>query len=272
MPMTTPCALCGGTSYRVMHDMGWRRILRCDQCRLVRADPLPSLDEKEAIETQGYTDASDFPEVREFFANCHRDYVDDPVIREMRRHLQQLEQAIGGPGTLLDVGAGTGILMHLAHERGWKVNGIDICPLSAEKAAAEFGMQVTVAPFETHLFDGRQFDGVTMLDVLEHVVDPLATLRRVHALLRPGGAVAIAVPNQRSLLTYVVGTYARVVGSSANGSTVSALRSPASALLHAADAPRDGGTSRVPRGRAPSGQPSTSGATACRSRCAYRSR
>ena len=217
MPMTTPCALCGGTRYRVLHDMGWRRILRCDTCRLVRADPLPSLSEKAAIETQGYTDASDFPEVREFFANCHRDYVEDPVIREMRRHLEQLERAIGGPGRLLDVGAGTGILMHLAAERGWTVEGIDICTLSADKAAAEFGMKVAVGPFETHDFGGRQFDGVTMLDVLEHVVDPLATLRRVHDLLRPGGGVAIAVPNQRSLLTSVVGRYARLVGSAANG-------------------------------------------------------
>ncbi len=217
MPTTTPCALCGGTAYRIMHDMGWRRILRCADCRLVRADPLPSIAEKEAIETQGYTDASDFPEVRDFFANCNRNYVEDPVIREMRRHLEHLEHAIGGPGTLLDVGAGTGILMHLARERGWRPEGIDICPLSGQKAADEFGMRVTIAPFEHHDFGGRRFDGITMLDVLEHVVDPLATLRRAHELLRPGGALAIAVPNQRSLLTAVVGTYARIVGSAANG-------------------------------------------------------
>ena len=97
-----------------MHDMGWRRILRCAGCRLVRADPLPSIDEKEKIETRGYTDASEFPEVRDFFANCNRDFVEDPVIREMRRHLAGLGKATGRPGQLLDVGAGTGILMHLA--------------------------------------------------------------------------------------------------------------------------------------------------------------
>ncbi|MEO6028360.1 MAG: class I SAM-dependent methyltransferase [Candidatus Binatia bacterium] len=214
--MPTPCTLCGSTSYRLVHDMGWRRVLRCDSCRLVRADPLPTIDEKETIETKGYTEASEFPEVRDFFANCHRDYVDDPVIHEMRRHVEHLERATGGPGRLLDIGAGTGILMHLAQERGWQPEGIDIAPLTAEKVAREFGFQITIAPFERHDFGPRRFDGITMLDVLEHVVDPLTTLRRVHELLRPGGAVAIAVPNQRSLLTFLVGLYARMRGPAAN--------------------------------------------------------
>lgn len=211
-----PCPLCGEVRHRVMHDMGWRRVVRCTACRLVRADPLPSLAEKEEIETRGYTDSSDFPEVRDFFANCHRDFVDDPVIREMRRHLERLEQAVGRPGRLLDVGAGTGILMHLARERGWTVDGIDIAPLTARKVAEEFGLTISIGAFETFDFGGRQFDAITMLDVLEHVVDPLATLRRAHELLRPGGAIAIAVPNQRSLLTSLVGAYARAGGPAAN--------------------------------------------------------
>jgi SAM-dependent methyltransferase len=211
----TPCALCGGSGYRLVHDMGWRRILRCAGCRLIRAEPLPSLAEKAEIETQGYTDETAFPEVRDFFANCHRNFVEDPVIREMRRHLGRLESATGGPGSLLDIGAGTGILMHLARERGWRARGIDICSLTAEKAAREFGVEIVVAPIEEHRF-GESFDAITMLDVLEHVVDPLATLRRAYDLLRPGGAIAIAVPNQRCLLTSLVGLYARLHGPRAN--------------------------------------------------------
>ncbi len=211
----TPCALCGGADYRVLHDLGWRRILKCTGCGLVRADPLPSLDEKRDIETQGYTDETAFPEMREFFANCHRTFVEDPVIREMRRHLMRLEGVVGGAATLLDVGAGTGIFMHLARERGWRPDGVDICPLTADKAREEFDLRITVGPFEEQHFDGRRFDAATMLDVLEHVHDPLATLRKVHSLIRPGGGLAIAVPNQRCLLTLLVGAYARGGGPAA---------------------------------------------------------
>lgn len=215
MPTSIPCALCSGTDYRLVHDLGWRQILRCNGCGLVRADPLPSMQEKEAVETQGYTDDTAFPEMRDFFANCHRTFVEDPVIREMRRSVEGLERTIGGPGTLLDVGAGTGIYMHLAAERGWRPEGVDICPLTAEKAAQEFGLKITVGPFEDQYFDGRRFDAAAMLDVLEHVLDPLATLRKVHSLLRPGAALAIAVPNQRCLLTLLVGAYAHMGGPAA---------------------------------------------------------
>jgi SAM-dependent methyltransferase len=216
MRSTTSCALCGGTTYRLLHDMGWRRILRCAGCGLVRADPFPTLEEKRAIETQGYTDEHAFPEVRDFFANCHRHFVEDPVIRAMRRHVGELESAVGAPGTLLDVGAGTGIFMHLARERGWRPEGVDICPLTAEKAEKEFGLKIVVGPFEEHHFDGRRFDAATLLDVLEHVHDPLAALKRVHGILRPGGAVYVAVPNQRCLLTVLVDAYARAGGPKAD--------------------------------------------------------
>lgn len=197
--------------------MGYRRVLRCSQCGLVHVDPLPTMDEKQVVETQGYIDEKAFPEVHDFFANCHRDFVDDPVIRGMRQQLGDLERLLGEPGHILDIGAGTGIFMHLARERGWTPHGVDICPLSAEKAASEFDLEVRVGPFEEIDFDGRLFDAVTMLDVLEHVHDPVQTLRRVHELLRPGGAVAIAVPNQRSLLTVLVDTYARMGGPWAQG-------------------------------------------------------
>jgi len=211
-----PCALCGATQYRLMHDMRWRRVLRCAGCGLIRADPFPTLQEKVAIETLGYTDETAYPEVRDFFKNCHRNFVEDPVIRGMRAHLGELEAALGAPGTLLDVGAGTGIFMHLARERGWQPSGVYICPLTAEKAEREFGVRIAVQPFEQYGLDGRLFDAVTMLDVLEHVIDPVATLRRAHGLLRPGGALYVAVPNQRSLLTAVVDAYARPRGPAAD--------------------------------------------------------
>jgi 2-polyprenyl-3-methyl-5-hydroxy-6-metoxy-1,4-benzoquinol methylase len=212
---TTPCALCGAASYQTLHDMGWRRILRCRQCRLVRADPLPTAEQKLVTETKDYEVDVNCPEVHDMFANYHRDFVEDPIIRRMRRHLAELEEVLGGPRAVLDIGVGTGIFLHLARERGWDPYGVELCAERATEAIREFEVPVAIGPFEEQHFDGRRFQAMTMLDVLEHVPDPLAMLRRAHAVLQPGGALFVSVPNEASLLTVLVGLYARAGGPSA---------------------------------------------------------
>ena len=42
----------------------------------------------------------------------------------------------------------------------------------------------------------ESFDVATIWHVLEHVPDPAAVLRKVRSLLRPGGILAVAVPNE----------------------------------------------------------------------------
>ena len=44
-------------------------------------------------------------------------------------------------------------------------------------------------------FEADAFDLVVLADVLEHLADPLAALRRAAGWCRPGGAVLISVPN-----------------------------------------------------------------------------
>jgi 2-polyprenyl-3-methyl-5-hydroxy-6-metoxy-1,4-benzoquinol methylase len=209
------CALCAGTSYRQVVDMGWRRILRCSSCGLVRADPLPDPDEKLRSETNDYESDVACPEVQELFKNYHRDYVEDPIIGRMREHLADLEAAVGGPSVLLDVGAATGIFMHLARERGWRPTGVELCAERAAEAAKEFDLSILAGSFTELSFNGQAFDAVSMLDVVEHTVDPLGMLRRAHAVLRPGGAIFIAVPNQQCILTVLVNAYARLGGPAA---------------------------------------------------------
>jgi 2-polyprenyl-3-methyl-5-hydroxy-6-metoxy-1,4-benzoquinol methylase len=212
MTSPTPCALCGAQSFQELHDLGWRRVVRCARCRLVRADPLPSPEQKLATETKDYATDEACPEVQDMFANYHRDFVEDPIIRRMRRHLAELEETLGKAGVVLDVGVGTGIFLHLARERGWEPMGVELCEERATEAAEEFELPIAVGAFEDQRFDGRRFDAVTMLDVLEHVPDPMTMLRQAHAVLRPGGAVFVAVPNEASLLTVLVGAYARAGG------------------------------------------------------------
>jgi SAM-dependent methyltransferase len=48
---------------------------------------------------------------------------------------------------------------------------------------------------ETQRYEPASFDVVTMWDVLEHLPNPIETLRKVYALLKPNGKLIVATPN-----------------------------------------------------------------------------
>lgn len=92
---------------------------------------------------------------------------------------------------LLDVGCGTGwIAEHFAD-----YTGIDGSP-DAVAAAQARGRAVSLHDVGEPLpFADESFDGVVMKDLLEHVADPVALVREVRRVLRPGGRVFASSPD-----------------------------------------------------------------------------
>jgi SAM-dependent methyltransferase len=98
-------------------------------------------------------------------------------------------------GRLLDVGSFSGSLMFEARQAGWQVQGVDINRRYVAFCRERLGFEVFLGFLEEANFPDGHFDAVTMIDVLEHLRDPLETLREVRRVLRPGGEVAVSVPN-----------------------------------------------------------------------------
>jgi SAM-dependent methyltransferase len=104
--------------------------------------------------------------------------------------------------TLLDVGCGTGNFLNLAREK-YDVWGVDFNRASIDIARDRFGLKNVYASELDAFIDaraGEQFDVVTSFEVLEHQDSPLEFLGRIKKLLRPGGHLAISVPNRNSSL------------------------------------------------------------------------
>jgi 2-polyprenyl-3-methyl-5-hydroxy-6-metoxy-1,4-benzoquinol methylase len=100
---------------------------------------------------------------------------------------------------VLEVGCATGYMSEvLAKRLGCAVTGLELFP-EAAAVAREHCQRVLVGDAETFDFEGalrgERFDAVLFADVLEHLRDPGAVLRRVRALLVPGGAVVASIPN-----------------------------------------------------------------------------
>ena len=98
-------------------------------------------------------------------------------------------------GRVLDVGCGAGRQASALKARGLSVVGIDPYEDACRVARERFGVEAICATLQTAALEPGSFDAVTFFDVLEHVHDPVADLRRVHSLLRPGGSVLVRAPN-----------------------------------------------------------------------------
>ena len=93
------------------------------------------------------------------------------------------------------MGCASGAFLLEAQAAGFSVAGIEPVAEVAARARAKTGAEVTAAPVEAAEPRGAPFDVVTCFDALEHVVDPVAALRRFHGWLRPGGLLALCVPD-----------------------------------------------------------------------------
>ncbi|MGG6461888.1 class I SAM-dependent methyltransferase [Solilutibacter silvestris] len=111
------------------------------------------------------------------------------------RHLPPLPAS---GGRLLDVGCGDGGFLALARQGGWSVEGIDFDE-GGVAAARSRGLSVRLGGID--LFDNsdERFDVITISHVIEHVHDPLETLRCIYRLLKPGGMLWLETPNINSL-------------------------------------------------------------------------
>lgn len=96
----------------------------------------------------------------------------------------------------LDVGCGDGFFSKALDERGYTVTGLDLSDVALRRArstcpSATFLSQDTSQRFP---FDDRTFDLAWCSEHLEHLFSPLATVKEIARVLKPGGAVLITVP------------------------------------------------------------------------------
>lgn len=113
------------------------------------------------------------------------------------------------PGTVLDVGCGSGDFLVEAKAAGWQVVGQEFDASAAEIAKGRTGAEVRVGTLHQVAFDANSFDAVTMSNVFEHVPNPLETLKEIKRILKPSGVLVSISPNPDSYLHQKYGEHWR---------------------------------------------------------------
>jgi SAM-dependent methyltransferase len=97
----------------------------------------------------------------------------------------------------LEIGTGTGGMLHALLGRGIHARGVEINPALIEESRRWFGDLPVLPVSGVELpFADASFDVVLSFDVFEHIRDSDAHLREVHRVLRPGGRYLVQTPNK----------------------------------------------------------------------------
>jgi SAM-dependent methyltransferase len=202
-----PCAVCGAAGMqphlRVSGEMGdaglipttdrfgtaLADIARCPSCGHMQLEAMPS----SAVLSEAYAEAAS------------DDYITEEAGQRAtaRTTLGRIERWVE-PGRLLDLGCWVGFLSAEARDRGWRPLGVEPSEFASGYARDRLGLEVVTAELDEADLDPG-FRAVFMGDVIEHLPDPGAALRRIHGLLEQGGAVALALPDAGSRLARAMG-------------------------------------------------------------------
>ena len=184
------CCLCGnhdGAPIGVGEDFEYRTsdqsylAVRCPTCELVYLDPRPALTELGRIYPDSY---HAFAFNQEQFGLVHR-----VRSRLEARRLRRAGRGLAADARVLDVGCGDGFHLDLLRRfgpSGWRLRGVDTDPRAVETARRR-GLDVARTTIEEASIEPGSIDLALCIQTVEHVADPVALVRAIARVLRPGG-------------------------------------------------------------------------------------
>lgn len=222
------CPVCGSeghTEHKGMFDRmfkapGTWEMSKCSNrsCQLLWLNPMPNDDELWKIYVEYYTHSGEGKYTFDFIRKIENNYYEIQYgYKNLKKSLSkffgnlvylfpteraELDFRVLGlnaleNGKVLDIGCGNGHLIKRLAKMGWDVEGMDFDPVAVEYCNQQ-GLNARAGDFFELNYPSNTYDAVTMSHVIEHVPDPLKTLKEIHRILKPGGKIVMATPNSES--------------------------------------------------------------------------
>jgi 2-polyprenyl-3-methyl-5-hydroxy-6-metoxy-1,4-benzoquinol methylase len=203
------CAVCGSSQRKVIYADTLKhavfqdnrvdpysahyQINRCTRCGLRYSNPIFESTEVQMLyqeSDQGNIVAGQEANVRRTMELYYQ--LAQPYIRERER--------------FLDIGCDIGLLLDIARLDGFgELHGIEPVPVAATEARKTPGSTISTQFYEDEAYAPQSFDLITLIHVVDHLVDPINLLKKAYTELKPGGVIVAVVHNGGSLLAGVLG-------------------------------------------------------------------
>jgi SAM-dependent methyltransferase len=198
-----PCLACGGSSMTVAFAKNACTILRCSRCGFGRTSQIaPTFD------PQVYYSASYF---HGGVADGYADYLgSEATLRaEFRQTLRDLLRLHPRRGRLLEFGCAYGFFLEEAKSHFDQVQGIEISADAVRFCQAR-GLDVRAGAVDHTTLNGF-YDVAVGLDVIEHVLDPQATVRMIASHMHPGSVLLMTTGDWGAPLARLSGPHWRLM-------------------------------------------------------------
>jgi SAM-dependent methyltransferase len=190
------CLICNSDTLTILD--GESNLCKCSSCGYIFDNPRPSFDEiQDYYSRPGKYDG--------WLENTEsRDKLWKRRLNRMQKWKKQ--------GSLLDIGTGIGQFLNIARDDFTETCGTEISGSAIHIAKECYGLDIFQGSIEDIDFSNRKFDNITIFHVLEHVDDPRAVIRKCRSLLKEGGMLFIAVPNDIQSIKAEVKDIAHKIG------------------------------------------------------------
>ena len=193
------CPLCGEPGGEVLFVKYRFPVNRCKACGFVFAGPILDPEKIHA----GAMDMGEMSShhlsmlLQDFYRTC--------ALKRFEFELQQVLLRASRPmKSYLEIGCSVGTGLEVAGNYGLEAIGIEP-NADAAAIALNDGHSVIVDVFKPDGFNGKRFDIVTCMDVIEHLTDPVGFLAQIKSVLSDDGLALIQVPNAGALINLVEG-------------------------------------------------------------------
>lgn len=210
-PASFPCFLCGTQGARTIlwkdTITGWERA-RCHHCSMISVYPVPSSEDiMNFYRKEGRKELSIIKKYRSFLLEVLDSSVERckqlPTYREVTDwgadfSWTEFEESIQEPKSSLDIGCSAGRTVAMFQKMGWSAHGIDLDP-EAIQFGQSHGLRVRSSSIGDLISNREKYHLITLIDVIEHVVDPKQLLEEIKQLMTPGAVLYIKTPAADSL-------------------------------------------------------------------------
>ncbi|MFA5129319.1 MAG: class I SAM-dependent methyltransferase [Patescibacteria group bacterium] len=201
---TTHCRLCDSRHVRLVKNSDVTTELQSSSFAITDSHYGKTLDIY-ACEDCGLLQSLQTDNITQYYQ-----HLEDPSYEESRKErsmqakkiLKNVQKMLPS-GNILDVGAGSGILVEQALHMGYQATGIEPS-IWLKTKAVERNLPVIQGVLPNEQIRGP-YDAVTLIDVIEHVEDPLALLREIRSLLKPNGLLVLNTPDVHSFFARALG-------------------------------------------------------------------